>query len=94
METQTVINAVIGVIGTIIGALLKAVWDAVKDLQKADKDLAKDVGSLQVLVAGDYIRRDEFSKIVETLFAKLDKIDAKLDTKANASECPTKAHHQ
>jgi hypothetical protein len=87
METQTVINIVIGAFGTLLGAMLKAVWDAVKDLQSADKIIVKDVSELQVLVAGTYIKRDEFEKIAQALFAKLDKIMEKMDAKVDRVEC-------
>jgi 2-phospho-L-lactate guanylyltransferase (CobY/MobA/RfbA family) len=87
METQTVINIVIGAFGTLLGAMLKAVWDAVKDLQTADKTIVKDVAELQVLVAGTYIKRDEFEKLSHAIFAKLDKIMEKLDGKVDRTEC-------
>ena len=67
--------------------MLKAVWDAVKDLQASDKTILKDVSELQVLVAGQYVKREEFDKMIAALFAKLDKIDAKLDAKMNKSDC-------
>jgi glutathionyl-hydroquinone reductase len=92
METQTVINAAIGGFGVLIGAILKAIWDAVKDLQTSDKEIIKDVSELQVLVAGDYVKRDEFEKAVQALFAKLDKIESKLDSKANIADCPNRSH--
>ena len=94
METQTVINFVVGGLGAVLGALLKAVWDAVKDLQTADKLIVKDVSALQVLVAGDYVRRDAFDAMATAIFAKLDKIEAKLDTKANAADCPNRVRGQ
>jgi hypothetical protein len=50
------------------------------------------VQSIELLVAGQYIRREEFSKVMTTLFDKLDKIDAKLDQKANKLDCPGKGH--
>lgn len=87
METQTVINAAIGAFGVLMGAVLKAVWDAVKDLQASDKAIIKDVSELQVLVAGNYIKRDEFDKALIALFAKLDKIESKLDMKMNKIDC-------
>jgi len=92
METQSIINLAIGAFGTILGAMLKAVWDAVKDLQASDKTILKDVSELQVLVAGNYIKRDEFDKAIHALFTKLDKIDMKLDTKANIADCPSRIH--
>ena len=88
MDTQTVINAAFGIVGALMGGIMKAIWDGLKDLQTADKIIVKDISELQILVAGAYLKRDEFNSIVETLFAKLDKIDAKLDQKANKADCP------
>ena len=92
METQTVINLSIGAVGALLGVIMKAIWDAVKDLQNSDKAIVKDVAELQVLVAGNYITRGEFSKVQTALFEKLDRIDAKLDLKADKANCPTPVH--
>ena len=94
MDTQTVINAAFGIVGALMGGIMKAIWDGLKDLQVADKSLLKDVSELQILVAGAYLRRDDFDKTVAALFAKLDKIDAKLDGKANLTDCPARGHGQ
>jgi hypothetical protein len=53
----------------------------VKDLQVADKALTEKVGQIEVLVAGNYLRRDDFEHTIEALFKKLDKIEDKLDGK-------------
>lgn len=80
---QTLINWLLGGFGALIGFLLNAVWQAVKDLQKSDKDIAEKVSSIEVLVAGQYVHRSEFERLSDALFAKLDKIDNKLDGKAD-----------
>lgn len=80
---QTIINWLLAGFGALIGFLLNAVWQAVKDLQTADKVLAEKVGSIEVLVAGAYVKRDEFDRALTRLFEKLDQIDAKLDSKAD-----------
>jgi len=80
---QTIINWLLAGFGTLIGFLLNAVWQAVKDLQNADKVLAEKVGSIEVLVAGAYVKKDEFTQSINALFAKLDKIEDKLDKKAD-----------
>ena len=87
MDSQTVINIAFGALGALLGGMLKAVWDAVKDLQASDKTILKDVSELQVLVAGQYVKREEFDKMIAALFSKLDKIDAKLDTKMTKADC-------
>jgi len=80
---QTIINWLLAGFSALIGFLLNAVWQAVKDLQAADKVLAEKVGNIEVLVAGAYVKKDEFTQSINALFAKLDKIEDKLDKKAD-----------
>jgi hypothetical protein len=80
---QSIINWLLASFGALIGFLLNAVWQAVKDLQVADKEMADKVGQIEVLVAGNYLRRDDFEHTIEALFKKLDKIEDKLDGKAD-----------
>lgn len=80
---QTIINWLLAGFGALIGFMLNAVWQAVKDLQAADTNLTKKVAEIEVLVAGDYLRREDFTHTVEALFKKLDKIEDKLDKKAD-----------
>ncbi len=80
---QTLINWILGGVGGLMGLMLNAVWQAVKDLQSADKDLAAKVGAIEVLVAGAYVKKDDFHQTIAALFAKLDKIEDKLDRKAD-----------
>lgn len=80
---QSLINWLVAAFGGILGFLLHAVWDAVKDLQKADKEMAEKVSNIEVLVAGNYIKKEEFDRMMQMLFAKLDHIDEKIDGKAD-----------
>lgn len=90
MEQQDIINALFGALYVVLGILIKTVWQAMRDLQTADKTLADKVGAIEVLVAGAYVRKDEFGRSIDAVFAKLDKmadkidrIDDKLDKKAD-----------
>ena len=80
---QTIINWLLVGFSSLIGFLLHAVWQSVKDLQAADKVLADKVGSIEVLVAGAYVKREEFDRVVQRLFEKLDHIENKIDRKAD-----------
>ena len=80
---QTVFNIIATVAGFLGGWWLKVMWDAVKDLQSADKVLVEKVNSIEILVAGNYKSKQDFDKIAAAIFAKLDKIDDKLDRKAD-----------
>jgi hypothetical protein len=80
-------NIAVGLIAFLGGWWMKVMWQTLKDLQRADAKLADKVTSIEVLVAGQYIKRDDFEKVVDKvateIFARLDKIDDKLDRKAD-----------
>lgn len=80
---QTIVNWLLGGFGALIGFLLNAVWQAVKDLQAADKELATKVSEIEVLVAGAYVKKDDFNELSKAIFAKLDRIEDKLDGKVD-----------
>lgn len=80
---QSLINWIIASAGTLIGFILKSIWDAVKDLQSSDKELADKVSRIEVLVAGEYVKKEEFNSIMLRVFEKLDHIEAKIDGKAD-----------
>lgn len=72
-----------GAFGALLGFLLKAVWDAVKDLQVADKELADKVKGIEVLVAGEYVKKTELEHVMDRVLNQLDRIENKLDGKAD-----------
>ena len=80
---QTIVNFLLAGLSGVLGFLLRAIWQAVRDLQASDKQITEKVTAIEVLVAGNYIRRDEFDKSIERIFDKLDAIDRKLDNKAD-----------
>lgn len=80
---QTIVNWMLAGFGGLIGFLLNAVWQAVKDLQKADKELTAKVAEIEVLVAGAYVKKDDFNGLSKALFSKLDRIEDKLDKKVD-----------
>lgn len=80
---QSALNWVFGVANLLLGAALKWVYDAHRDLRKADEKLTEKVNKIEVVVAGEYVKRDDFDKVANVLFAKLDKISEKLDQKAD-----------
>ena len=83
MFDQTMFNIALSISGFLGGWVLKVIWDAVKDLQVADKVLVEKVATIEILIAGNYMSKTDFDKIAAAIFAKLDKIDDKLDRKAD-----------
>jgi hypothetical protein len=67
---QSVINTVITIGAGVIGWVLKTLWDATRRLEA-------DLSDIEVLVAGEYVRRDEFRQDMDRIFAKLDSIEGK-----------------
>ena len=80
---QEFFDWVLAGLSALLGFLLNAVWQAVKDLQREDQELAKRVGEIEVLVAGNYVTRQEFDRVIDKLFNKLDAIEMKLDKKVD-----------
>jgi hypothetical protein len=80
---QTLINIILSVICAFGGWFMKAMWDSLRDLKDTDKQLAEKVQSIEILVAGQYFKRDEFERFSTAIFAKLDKIESKVDGKAD-----------
>jgi hypothetical protein len=74
---------VLSILGVLGGWWMKVMWETLKDLQTADRQLAEKLSSIEVLVAGNYVKREEFDKIADAIFKKLDRIDDKLSNKAD-----------
>ncbi len=81
--TQEIFNIVVGVAGALVGWWLKVMWESLKDLTEQDQKLAEKLSKIEVLVAGAYVTREEFDRVVQRLFEKLDHIENKLDGKAD-----------
>ena len=76
-------NIVLGIAAFLGGFMLHAIWDKQQKLEETDIKLAEKVAAIETLVAGDYVKREEFSAHITALFNKLDKIDDKLDRKVD-----------
>jgi hypothetical protein len=81
--SHDIVLSIITFVGSIIGLVLKAVWNSVKELQEADEEIITKVNSIEVLMAGQYVRRDELRHEFNKLFNMLESIDNKLDKKAD-----------
>ena len=67
----------------LFGWFLRVAWDSLNQLQQKDSDLADKVSRIEVLVAGEYVKKDDFDRVIERLFDKLDHIEMKIDQKAD-----------
>ena len=82
-EMQSIFNIVAGISGFLGAFLMRGQWESIKDLQKAHAELAKKHAETEVLVAGNYAKRDDVERLGQAIFNKLDKIENKLDQKAD-----------
>ena len=84
---QSLINIIFGAILAVAGWFLNTIYTSLKDLQSADRSLTDKVASIEVLVAGEYAKRDyvesHFERLSNAIFARLDKISDKIDGKAD-----------
>jgi len=80
---QSIINWVFGAFNALMMFLLNLKWNAIKELQNDDKVLHQKIAEVEVLVAGMYVKKSEFDASVTALFKKLDRIEDKIDKKAD-----------
>jgi len=73
---QSMVNVLITVAAGGYAFILKSMWDSVKTLDH-------DVSKLEVSVAGEYLKREEWKSDMQRLFDKLEIIDEKLDNKVD-----------
>ena len=83
MDGQTAFNVGVALIGGLGGWILNNIKSSIDSLHKSDAMLTDKVQAIEVLVAGQYVRRDDMDKSIAAIFAKLDRIEAKLDQKAD-----------
>jgi hypothetical protein len=83
MDYQTAFNIVFALSGFLGGWVLNGLRDSLKSLQAVDEILTEKVQAIEVLVAGQYVKREDFSEVSRAIFTKLDKIYDRLDTKAD-----------
>lgn len=83
MDSQTAFNIAVALIGALGGWILNNLKTSMDALHIADQQLSEKVQSIEILVAGTYVKRDDVDKLANALFAKLDRIETKIDGKAD-----------
>ena len=79
VDFQTAFNVLLVAFSALAGWLLNNLTQSMRDLTRADANLAIKVQNIELLVAGNYVKRSEFDAKIDAVFHKLDKIDEKLD---------------
>lgn len=72
MDTQTLINAAVGVVSAVLGWIVRILWEA-------DKELRQDLQQLERNLPTTYARRDDMRDLTAAVFERFDRIEQKLD---------------
>lgn len=83
MDLQTAFNIALSILGTLFGWLLHTLWGSITKLQEENKEIVKKISEIEVLVAGDYVKRESFEKTIDALFKKIDSIYDLMSKKAD-----------
>lgn len=83
MNEQQFFNIAFAIIGALGGWWMRVMWQSLKELEQQDSKLADKVGNIEVLVAGQYVKRDDMNRDIAIIFAKLDRIEDKMNKKAD-----------
>ncbi len=76
MDWQAMFNMTSGLLCVMGGWLLNTMWSAVRNLETK-------VAAIDVLVAGQYVRKEELDRMSDLLFKKLDQIQILIERKAD-----------
>jgi hypothetical protein len=79
-EKQFIFNIAIGISSTLLGWWMKVMWESLKELQKDDKELASKVSSIEILVAGNYVKREDLTDLRKEIKNNFDYISSSLNT--------------
>jgi hypothetical protein len=83
MDTHSIIETLLAIVAFFGGMFVKGLNDSVKSLHAQDAALSDKVHSMETLVVGEYVKRAELSSWGDAIFKKLDRIENKLDGKAD-----------
>jgi hypothetical protein len=85
MDIQVVLNVLFTLVGALGMWIINSLKDSINALHKSDLAISEKVQKIELLVTGVYVKRDELDRMPSALFAKLDKIELKIDGKADTS---------
>lgn len=83
MDYQVLFNLAITGFGFLAGILITNIWKEIKDLQANEKETTKRISEIDKLVAGNYTTREEFARVMDKVFNKLDLIERGLNGKVD-----------
>lgn len=83
MSPAQILDILLGASAFAFGWMLKVIWGAIQDLQSADREVADRLSRVEIFIAQRYATKEDVDRQLDILLAKLDRIEAKLDTKVD-----------
>jgi len=78
MDIQTLFNIVAALCIAMGGGIIKALWDKISLGEERHVRLSDKVHDINTLVVGDYVKRDEFTRVSEQLRGELVNMSSQL----------------
>jgi hypothetical protein len=82
-DMQIAFNISMALLGGLGGWILKSIGEAIHELRKKDEALGTEVHQVHLLVASNYVKRDELDKQLSAMFETLRRIEEKMDGKVD-----------
>jgi hypothetical protein len=83
MDYQVLFNSAFAIILLLLGWGMRALYDSIGSLRNTDADIHSKVNELAVALPTEYVHKNDFREMTKELFSKLDRIETKLDSKAD-----------
>ena len=90
LNETDIVSLAVGATGVVASWLYKSMVTRISELEDEGHKLREECGKLsdrinhnEVITANNYVKSDRFDKMEALLFAKLDRIEAKLDRKVD-----------
>lgn len=93
IDFQFAFNVLLGAFSMLAGWMLSNLTQSMRDLTRADERLAVKVQNIEVLVAGAYIKREEFDVKINAVFSKLDRIEEKISRRVEGYPENDRSNH-
>jgi hypothetical protein len=80
---QLIFNIAVALAGALGLFFLKRVFKMFDDHNTRQNELSKEVKDLAIKLPSDYVHKNDFNHAVDAIFQKLDRIESKIDKKAD-----------
>lgn len=76
MSYQDYFNLLLGLVAFLGGWWMKIIWGAIKKLEDTDLQMLAKISSIEVIIAGQYVKKQEVDDMLNKINQKLSKIES------------------